>query len=669
MAQKSTYMSLFITDIPKLRVNNVINQALTGANQYLNDLNISVKMHSLSSCSKPSGLSGESSIHDFVALQAAARPDATALAYASKVLSYKELDDRAGVLAQVLQGLGVGSEVVVGLNLQRSPALVIGALAILKAGGAYLPLDPLNPAPRLALMAQDAQISVLMTRQGDENKFAQGSWPIIVLDEFGRIMEAPASSRPAAMRTETDPKTLAYVIYTSGSTGNPNGVEVTHENLLNLVRWHQQAFEVTAGDRASQIASVGFDAAVWEIWPYLATGGSVHIPEEQVTRDPEQLRNWLVAEGVTMSFVPTPMAELLLGLPWPEQTALRVMLTGADTLHRYPPAGLPFQLVNNYGPTECTVVTTSGRIPPNDSNALPPIGWPIANTQVYILDESGRPTPAGTEGEMHIGGAGVVRGYRNRPELTAQRFIPDLFAAENGGRLFKTGDVVRLLADGQIGFVRRMDDQVKVRGFRIEPDEIATAINRHPRVAQSVVVARQAAQGERHLVGYVVPGPEGPPTPRELRDFLQVRLPHYMVPDIFVQLEKLPRSTNGKINRSGLDAPTEANTLRDHAFAAPVTETEKTVAGLLANLLGVEQVDVETNFFELGGHSLVGAQLIARVRNVFGVEMRLRVLFEGPTVAKLSAEIERLKALRVNGTNGHQVPGALKSAVPHGIGN
>ncbi len=619
-------------------------------------------MRSSSGCSNHTGPSCARSVYELVALQAAARPDATALSYASQVLSYKELDDRAGALAKVLRGLGVGPEVVVGLSMQRSPAMVIGALAILKAGGAYLPLDPLNPAARLALLAQDAQISVLVTGQRNENRLPAGLWPTIVLDDYGRIIDAPVYSCPTAIQTKADPKALAYVIYTSGSTGDPNGVEVTHENLLNLVHWHQHAFEVTTDDRASQIASVGFDAAVWEIWPHLATGGSVHIPEEQVIRDPELLRNWLVAERITISFIPTPMAELLLRLPWPERTALRVMLTGADTLHHYPPAGLPFQLINNYGPTECTVVATSGRILPDDSNVLPPIGSPIANTQVYILDESGRQVPAGTEGELHIGGAGVVRGYRNRPDLTAKRFIPDPFAAQSGGRLFKTGDVARLLPDGQFAFVRRMDNQIKVRGFRVEPNEIAAVLNRHPRVVQSVVVAHQAAQGERHLVGYLVPAPEGAPAPGELRDFLRERLPDYMVPDIFVKLESLPLSTNGKINRSALIAPNEANTLRDHSFTAPRTEVEKTVAGLLGGLLGTQQVDVEANFFELGGHSLVGAQLIARIRSAFGIEIKLRVLFEGPTVAKLSTEIERLRALKPQGKNGNQVPCMLESA-------
>src|SRR5580658_5453419 len=334
------------------------------------------------------------SIAELVAFQVAARPDSVALSYGSCCLSYKELDDRASVLARTLRDLGVGPEKVVGVCAQRSPAMVIGALAILKAGGAYLPLDPLNPAARLAAMAEDAHMSVLVAGQDNENKIPRPSWPTIILDEYGQIRDPPTYAGAISPPQEAAPKNLAYVIYTSGSTGQPNGVEITHQNLLNLVAWHREVFQVTPGDRASQVASVGFDAAMWEVWPYLAAGSSVHIPDEQLIRDPELLRNWLVAEGITLSFVPTPMAELLLNLPWPARTALRMMLVGADTLHCHPPPELPFQLINNYGPTECTVVATSGRVAPDDSGrGIPPIGWPIANTQILVLDKSGRPVP------------------------------------------------------------------------------------------------------------------------------------------------------------------------------------------------------------------------------------------------------------------------------------
>jgi len=592
-------------------------------------------------------------IDELVSLQAAANPDAVALSQSGRVITYRDLDERSSALAKVLKGLGVGPEGVVGIFADRSLAMVIGALATLKAAGAYLPLDPHNPDARLASMAGDAQVLAIVAGVGSEDRVKRSDRPTIVLDEIGRIVHAPIVPNASLEAVEADPKRLAYIIYTSGSTGNPNGVEVTHENLLNLISWHQSEFQVSAGDRASQIASVGFDAAVWEIWPYLASGASVHIPDDSVIRDPELLRDWLVAQGITICFLPTPWAELLINLSWPEDTALRRMLIGADTLHRYPREGLPFQLINNYGPTECTVVATSGLVPPGESReGLPSIGLPVANTYLRILDESGQPAQDGAEGELYVGGIGVARGYRNRPELTAKRFVPDTWSEAPGGRLFKTGDLVRKLPDGQIAFVRRIDDQIKVRGFRVEPSEIGAILNRHPGILQSVVAGRQSSNGDRHLVGYVVSKPEGRLTLGELREFMRARVPDYMVPEIFVRLDSLPLSSNGKLNRSALPEPNEANILQEHAFTSPRTELEKTVADILAGLLGVEKVDVEGNFFVLGGHSLVGAQLIARIRRIVGVEMSLRVLFAAPTVAALSREIERLQAAKYKAASG-----------------
>lgn len=604
------------------------------------------------------------SVDELVANQAAAHPDSVALSRSTGVITYRELEERAAAVALVLRGLGVGPESVVGICAPRSAAMVIGSLAALKAGGAYLPLDPLNPDERLATMADDAQVIAMVTGVGAENRVPEAVRPTIVLDELGRIVSAPRVPEAPAGSSVADLKRLAYVIYTSGSTGKPNGVEVTHENLLNLISWHQREFRLSAADRASQIASVGFDAAVWEVWPYLAAGCGVHIPDDPVIRDPDSLRDWLVAEGITICFVPTPMAELLINLRWPEQTALRRMLIGADTLHRYPREGLPFQLINNYGPTECTVVATSGLVPPCEPReGLPSIGTPVSNTHVYILDESGHPAPEGTEGELYIGGSGVARGYRNRPELTAKRFVPDTLAARPGGRLFKTGDLARILPDGQIAFVGRIDDQIKVRGFRVEPSEIGAVLSRHPGILQCLIAARQTPGGDRYLVGYLVPKPEGVPTPGELREFMRARVPDYMVPDKYVRLESLPLSSNGKLSRIDLPEPTEANTLREPTFTAPRTEVEKTVAKILAGLLGVDSVDVEGNFFVLGGHSLLGAQLIARVRKALGVEMSLRVLFAAPTVATLSTEIERLLAAKRPAASGAVVLGAQKPAV------
>jgi acyl carrier protein len=328
-------------------------------------------------------------------------------------------------------------------------------------------------------------------------------------------------------------------------------------------------------------------------------------------------------------------------LKWPNQAALRTLLTGGDTLHNYPPPELPFQVVNNYGPTECTVVATSEVLHPYDQpDRRPTIGRAIDQTQVHILDEQRREVPVGSVGEIYIGGVGVARGYRNEPELTAARFVPSPF--QPGARLYKTGDLARCLADGRIAFIGRSDDQIKIRGFRIEPNEIVAALNDVPGVAASAVVASEVGGGDKRLVAYVVLGADAQPTKSGLQEALQSRLPEYMVPAVFVRVDALPVGLHGKIDRGALPEPNPVNTLRDGAFQEPRSQVEETVAGLVQGLLGVERVSVEDNFFLLGGHSLLGTQLIARICSTFGVELGLRSVFEAPTVAQLSTKIEQL---------------------------
>jgi amino acid adenylation domain-containing protein len=427
--------------------------------------------------------------------------------------------------------------------------MVVGALAILKAGGAYLPLDPAYPADRLSFILNDAHCPLMVTTNCVRDRLALSVQRLVTVDLSG-----PQSSTPPATNYHAD--NLAYVIYTSGSTGQPKGVEITHAGLLNLVFWHRDAFEVTPADRATQIAAVGFDAAVWELWPYLTAGASIYLPHEAIRNEPEALRDWLLSQEITITFVPTPMAERVMALPWPAQVPLQAMLTGGDILHSYPSPRLPFLLVNNYGPTESTVVATSGAVLPEERQEQPPsIGRPIDNTCIYILDDQSREVPIGTAGELHIGGAGLARGYRNRPELTAAKFVPNPFSAEPGARLYKTGDLARCLPDGQIAFLGRIDDQLKIRGFRIEPNEIITVLNEHPDVLESVVVARDIAGGDKRLVAYLVPAAGSRPTHSALQSFLLARLPQYMVPAIFVRLDALPLNPNGKIDRTVLPAP------------------------------------------------------------------------------------------------------------------
>ena len=571
-----------------------------------------------------------------VTSQASETPDALAVTDTTLTLTYRELDRRAGRVADALRAFDVGPDTVVAICLDRSAAFVVAALGVLQAGAAYLPLDPATPPERLAFMLQDAAPRVTITDLRAAGRLPSAVWP--------RLDVYEAMARPGGAATRPDvPKQehLAYVIYTSGSTGRPKGVEITHGSLANLVAWHRRAFGVTADDRAPLYASPAFDAAVWEIWPYLVSGASVHLPPEAVRTDPHALRDWLVAQSITIGFVPTPIAERLIALPWPTWTPLRTLLTGADTLHRYPPEGLPFTLVNNYGPTECTVVTTSGPVEPEPSGeTLPAIGRPIDNVDVVVLDEAMRPVAPGAAGELHVGGAGLARGYRGRPDLTAERFVPH--PDEPGARLYRTGDRARLLGDGRVAFLGRVDDQLKIRGYRVEPDEIAAALGAQPGVAACSVVARDDG-GERRLVAYVVPAPGAGLGREALTAALRRSLPDYMVPATFVTLAALPLTISGKVDRAALPAPDATNTLRDGDVVAPRTDVETELAAILSSLLGVDEVSVQDNFFMLGGHSLLGTQLIARVRDAFGVELSLRTLFDAPTIADLAAEIERAR--------------------------
>jgi amino acid adenylation domain-containing protein len=599
---------------------------------------------------------------EMVAAQAGATPDAAALVAGAEGLSYAELDRRSNQLARYLASVGIDPDQLVGLCMERSPAMVIASLAILKAGGAYVPLDASLPTDRLDFILRDAEPRVVVTAGEFATKLPGGDWRVVDLNRQA-VEIATFSCEPLEFPATAE--NLAYVIYTSGSTGQPKGVEITHRGLANLVSWHVRAFEVTRNDRASHQAALGFDAAVWEIWPYLAAGASVHIPPESCRTSPEAMRDWLVTEQITITFLPTPLAERMLLLKWPDQTALRILLTGADTLHHRPSPDLPFALVNNYGPTECTVVATSGTVAPRDSaspyssnqyssdqssNQLPTIGRPIDNTQIYIVNEEMQQVPAGAVGELCVAGAGLARGYHKRADLTLQKFVPNFFHAQhsaNGnshslGRLYRTGDLARLLPNGEIEFMGRLDEQIKIRGFRIEPGEIIGVLNEHPGVQASTVVAQENRSGEKSLVAYVVIAPAAALSSNTLRVHLMKRLPDYMVPAVFVRMQALPVTANGKVDRAALPAPCDDNRLGEDNFVAPSGPVQERLAVILALLLHVERIGANDNFFLLGGHSLLGTQLIARVSETFGVELPLLQLFDHPTLAEMSDAIETL---------------------------
>ncbi|MGA9508447.1 MAG: non-ribosomal peptide synthetase [Candidatus Sulfotelmatobacter sp.] len=592
-------------------------------------------------------------------MQTHAAPDAVAIVDGGQKLTYGKMNARANQLANFLRSLGVRAEVPVALFLERSSELATAALAVLKAGGAYVPLDPNYPSARIAMLLGDSAAPVVLTHSSLANKLPSGTWQRIIIDSTeGEIL----SHSTAPPNIKTNPEDCAYIIFTSGSTGRPKGVQITHANLLNLVRWHERAFKITATDRATLQASPGFDASVWEMWPYLTKGASIRVVDDSIRTAPDHLRDWMVANRITISFVPTVVAEQLIDLQWPTQTSLRVLLTGADCLRRYPPPGLPFALINNYGPTECTVVATSGEIRPSDETGYAPsIGRPVDNVEIHIVDEELKTVTDGVPGELLIGGAGVGRGYLNLRELTAQKFIPDPFSSAAGARLYRSGDLARNLPDGQIAFMGRMDEQIKIRGYRIEPGEITAALNRHPAISASCVAAYADDSGESRMTAYIVPAPGALLTSAQLRSFLAESLPDYMVPANFLELKSIPVTPSGKVDRAALPVPTPDNTLADAPFSAPQSEIEQWLAGFLTSLLKVDRVSRSDNFFNLGGHSLMGAQLIAKVHQRFAVELSLRSLFDHPTIAEISSEIERLLFAKVQTMTDEEAQRILES--------
>ncbi|MBA2448198.1 MAG: amino acid adenylation domain-containing protein [Chloroflexi bacterium] len=578
-------------------------------------------------------------IHELFEAQAARTPDAVAVVFEDRQLTYRELDAHANRLAHHLRGRGVGPEVPVGICVERSLEMVIGLLGILKAGGGYLPLDPTYPTERLAFMLDDARAPVVVTHGRLLEALSDRPARVVCLDTDRDRIARESDGNPISGATAAN---LAYIIYTSGSTGRPKGVEIRHDSVLNLVAWHQRVYGVTPADRATQLAGPAFDASVWEVWPYLTAGASIHLPDEMTRTSPPKLLEWLAARGITLCFLPTPLAEAVLEGPWPTGLALRALLTGGDQLRRRPREGLPFSVVNHYGPTECTVVTTWGPVSADsETGAPPPIGRPIANTRVYVLDRQLQPVPVGVPGELHIGGDGLAQGYLHRPELTAERFVSDPFGGEPGARLYKTGDLARYCPDGSLEFLGRLDDQVKIRGFRVEPGEVEVVLGQHPAVREAVVLAREDQRGDQRLVAYVVAVQDSTPTPTDLRGFLRAKLPEYMVPAAFVPLAALPLTPNGKVDRRALPAPDRSGPELDSGFVPARTPVEATLARMWAEILGLDRVGIHDDFFALGGHSLLATQLVSRVRDAFRVDLPLRRLFETPTIAGLAEGIER----------------------------
>jgi amino acid adenylation domain-containing protein len=557
-------------------------------------------------------------------------PDANALTSADGQLSYQQLWLRALALAGHLTESGLRPGDPVALCLPRSIELVVAALGVLAAGGCYVALDPDYPDDRLAFMLADSGAQLVVAKGSVAARIAAPR----TIDP----MQSAASALAAPVTIAAgDP---AYIVYTSGSTGRPKGVIIEHAGLGNLVDWHAKAFDITESDRSALISSPGFDAGVWEIWPCLAAGASLHVPPEQVKTDPIALRDWMLAQRITTTFVPTPLCEAVTALDWPETASLRVMLTGGDLLHLRPRAGLPFRLVNNYGVSEATVVSTSGTVTPagaaDGCADLPTLGSAIPGVKLTVVDLDGHPVQPDAAGELVIGGVSVGRGYVGHPDLNRAKFFID--AA--GCRSYRTGDLVRLRADGQLVYLGRLDEQVHIRGLRIELGEIAAVLDQHPKVCASAVVA-VGNNGDQRLSAYVV-GAEGrSPATAELREYLSKRLPPHMIPADCTVLAELPTNANGKIDRKLLREIGSQIAGRGDV-APPRNDLESILVDIVAERLWLPDIGIDEDFFALGGHSMLGAQLSIRIGERFGVEVPLRSVFENPTVADMAVEVERL---------------------------
>ncbi|MEG4517833.1 MULTISPECIES: amino acid adenylation domain-containing protein [unclassified Microcoleus] len=610
-------------------------------------------------------------VHRLFEAQAAKTPDAVAVRFECQTLTYRELNDGANQLAHYLHSFGVKPDAIVGVYMERSLDAIVGILGILKAGGAYLPLDPIYAKERLAFMLEDAGVRVLLTQAELKAETpAQNNISVICLDAEWETIAQQHQSNPDS---PVGPENLAYIIYTSGSTGKPKGVMVQHQSLANYTQAASSEYSIEPGDRILQFASLSFDASAEEIYPCLTRGATLVLRGnsmlDSISSFLKKCREW----EITVLDLPTAY--------WRELTArlsiekaefppsVRLTIIGGEaalsaSLNQWQKCvSEKVRLVNTYGPTETTIVATwwdsssSSSLPSassapsavkNSKNSAKtlPIGRPIPNARTYVLDANLQPVPIGVPGELYIGGAGVSRGYLNRLELNQNKFIPDPFSSKQGDRLYKTGDLVRYLPDGNLEFLDRTDRQVKIRGFRIELGEIESALSQHPDVQEAVILARDEDSGGKRLVAYLVLNSAlsigNSALIKNLRSFLREQLPDYMVPASFVCLESMPLTPNGKVDFKALPAP-ETNSL-DADFIAPQTLEEQVLADIWAEVMGLKQVGINDNFFELGGHSLLATQLIAKVRDRFQVELSLRCLFQSPTVASLAVAIAQAKS-------------------------
>lgn len=586
-------------------------------------------------------------IHQMFEMQVERSPQAIAVVFENTQLTYQQLNQRANQLAHHLRSLGVGPEVLVGICLERSLEMIVGLLGILKAGGAYVPLDPAYPKERLAFILEDTQTPVLLTQEKLVKNLPPHEAQVVCLDSTGKANIYNSQENPV---NETTPDNLIYVIYTSGSTGQPKGVMIAHRGICNQLYWKQTTFGLTPADKVLLTISFSFDPSVWQIfWP-LCFGGQLLIARPGGHQDTAYLVKVIAEEQITvLALVPSILRVLLEEKGIENCRFIRHITCGGEALsvelieRFFAQLNLDNVLHNCYGPTEASIDSTFWTCQRGTNYVFAPIGRPITNTQIYILDENLQPVAVGESGELHIGGIGLARGYLNRPELTTQKFIFNSFSSQTGTRLYKTGDLARYLSDGNIEFLGRIDHQVKIRGFRIELAEIETVLRQHPSVKETVVVVREEVTDEKRLVAYLTLNQEQTAKVEQLRRFLEQKLPAYMMPSAFVILKALPMTPNGKIDRRSLPEPTQTRQQAEETFAPPSDETEIQLARIWEKVLGIEPIGIRDNFFDLGGDSLLSIRLFAQVQEAFKKNLPLAILYQNPTVEQLAIILRQLE--------------------------
>ncbi len=585
-------------------------------------------------------------VHQRFAEVAGENPQATALVNEEEQLTYERLNERANQLAHYLMKRGIGPEVLVGICMERSIDMAVSLLGILKAGGAFLPLDPAYPRERLAYMIKDSGARMILTRGTSEGGIWEREEEMIRLESEWEMIGRESTANPEA---GTTPENLAYVIYTSGSTGQPKGTMLHHRGLRNLIEGQRRGFNPGASDRILQFSSLSFDASVWEVVMALMAGGSLVLPRRESLATGQGLVGTMREQGITIVTLPPSMLGVMPEEGLPE---LHTIITAGE---KCPGAlagiwGKGRRFLNAYGPTETTVCASIYELGEKDvigregrgaNPENPPIGRPITNFQIYVLDGQMRPAAVGIAGELYIGGVGLGRGYLNRPEQTAERFIPHPFSEEVGARLYKSGDLVRRLSDGNVEYVGRIDHQVKVRGFRIELGEIEAVLRGREEIREVVVMAREDAPGERRLVAYLAVGPGQSPPINELRNLLRERLPDYMVPSAFVTLQSFPLTPSGKVDRSALPPPERPRPELEAGYVRPRNEIERVIAEVWQKVLGIERVGVHDNFFDLGGHSLMLAKIHSQMQEVLNRELPMIEMFKYPTISALADYLSR----------------------------